>query len=340
MNGGRLDLRGSANSVGTDGTSALTSKDGLLAVIGESPTIRDIKAAVERVAVTDSTVLITGETGTGKELVATAIHHHSRRQHKPFIDINCAAIPDSLLESELFGYERGAFTGAYVAYEGKLRHANGGTIFFDEIGEMSPYAQAKMLRAFESRHVQSLGARKTYPIDVRVVAATNQNLEQSVADGRFRKDLYYRLDVTRIHLPALREHPEDIPALCTHYIQQHNREFGRTVQGFTDETLDCFRRYDWPGNVRELKNLIEALFVHCSGQQLSLSELPAPFHRCFTSNEQMVDAERGQILASLLATKWNKSQAAQKLHLSRVTLYRKMWKYRIVTKGETKRTAN
>lgn len=304
----------------------------LVPMVGNSRAIQEVKTAVARIAATDSTVLITGETGTGKELVANAIHHTSRRQQKSFIDLNCAAIPDSLLESELFGYERGAFTGANVAYEGKLRLASGGTIFFDEIGDMSPHAQAKILRAIEGRHVQSLGGRKTYPVDVRIVAATNQELDRLVTEGTFRKDLYYRLNVARIHLPPLRERQEDIPLLCAHYIREFNQQFNHDVEGLTQQTLDAFLRYEWPGNVRELRNLLEAIFVHCPDVKLSLKDLPEPLRKRLIDSLTLPQDERAQLLSSLAATNWNKSKAAQQLHWSRVTLYRKMWKYHIVDK--------
>jgi transcriptional regulator with PAS, ATPase and Fis domain len=310
------------------------SDSGVMPVIGESPVMQEIKASMARVAATDSTVLITGETGTGKELVAHYIHSHSRRRQKPFVDVNCAALPESLLESELFGYERGAFTGANSSYEGKLRLAQGGTIFFDEIGDMSLYAQAKILRALETRQVQRLGATATIPVDVRVVAATNQDLPQLMAEGRFRKDLYYRLNVVRIHLPPLRERPEDLSLLFTHYIGEYNRQFGHGVEGFTDEALESLLRHDWPGNVRELKNMIEAILGQCPGLRISVTDLPEPLRRCCKEADQLPPDERAQMLAALLSTNWNKSQAAAKLHWSRVTLYRKMWKYHIVSKGE------
>ncbi len=305
-------------------------------IVGESITARNIHAYLAKVAATNSNVLITGETGTGKELVANYIHAHSQRQQQPLIDINCAAIPDSLLESELFGYEKGAFTGASSSYEGKLRLAHGGTLFLDEIGDMSPYAQAKILRAIERRQVQSLGAKRGSPVDIRVMAATNQDLDQLMGEGRFRKDLYYRLNVTRVHLPPLRERQEDIPVLSAHYIQEFNRQFQRQVHGFTDEALECLLRYDWPGNIRELRNLIEAIFVNDPPGKITLEDFPLAFRKPLAESTALPPDERAQLLASLLATNWNKSKAAQQLHWSRVTLYRKMWKYRLVSKGETK----
>ena len=302
-------------------------------MLGESQPMQEIKAYTARVAPSDSNVLITGETGTGKELVAEFIHRNSRRQQKPFVDINCAAIPDSLLESELFGYEKGAFTGASSAYEGKLKLANGGTVFFDEIGDMSSYAQAKILRAIESREVQRLGAKKGVPVDVRVVAATNQDLERLMSEDKFRKDLYFRLNVARVHLPPLRDRKEDIPALFDHYLDQFNHRFGREVEGFTDEALESLLRYDWPGNVRELKNLLEAIFVDLPARRISFVDLPAPFHRRLKETAGLPQDERDRLLSALFSTHWNMTKAAQKLHWSRMTLYRKMAKYHI-EKGE------
>jgi DNA-binding NtrC family response regulator len=303
-------------------------------MIGRSPVMQEVKAYLARVAAADSSVLITGETGTGKELVAAFIHQHSRRQQRPFVSVNCAAIPDSLLESELFGYTRGAFTGASASQEGKMQSANGGTIFFDEIGDMSPYAQAKILRAIETREVQPLGAKKSVPVDVRVVAATNQDLEQLTSENKFRKDLYFRLNVARIHLPPLRDRKEDIPALFNHYIQEFNQRFGREVEGFTEEALAYLLCYEWPGNVRELKNLLEAIFVNLPPRQVSFLDLPEQFRKRLRDTEGLPQDERDRLLSALFATNWNMSKAAQKLHWSRMTLYRKMEKYHIV-RGES-----
>ena len=327
------DARVSQSSV----RSAVSMDSGPTNLIGESQPMRRVKAYIGKVAATDSNVLVTGETGTGKELVAERIHRSSARQHRPFVCINCAAVPDSLLESELFGYEKGAFTGANTAYEGKLKIADSGTIFFDEIGDMSPYAQAKILRAIESREVQRLGAKKGIPVDVRIIAATNQDVEHLMSEDKFRKDLYFRLNVARVHLPPLRDRKEDIPALFGHCIAECNRRFGRQVEGFTDETLEYLLGYDWPGNVRELKNLIEAIFVNAPARRISFSDLPELFRTSCQETAALPADERAQLLATLSATNWNKSQAAQKLHWSRVTLYRKMWRYGIVSKGEAKK---
>jgi DNA-binding NtrC family response regulator len=298
-------------------------------MIGESQAIREIRAYIGRLAQTDVNVLITGETGTGKELAAELIHRGSPRHQRPFVCINCTAIPESLLESELFGHERGAFTGAHALKEGRLKLADGGTTLLDEVGDMAPEGQVKILRVIESKEVHRLGGRRGISLDVRFIAATNQDLEQRVTEGKFRKDLYFRLNVARVHLPPLRERREDIPPLIDHTIRHLNRRFGREVEGFTEETLDSLLRYDWPGNVRELKNLGEAIFVNQPSRQISLRDIPAPFRQRLLEAESLPRDERDRLLSTLVSTNWNKSKAAQKLQWSRMTLYRKMAKYQI-----------
>ncbi len=299
-------------------------------MIGDSTPMREIKAYLPKVATTDSTVLITGETGTGKELAAELIHRNSSRHKKPFVCINCAALPESLVESEMFGYERGAFTGAYTAYAGKLKLAHGGTVFFDEIGDMSPYAQAKILRVIESKEFYRVGGERSIPLDVRVISATNQDLEQLMTKGRFRNDLYYRLNVARLHLLPLRDRKEDIPSLIEHYIRELNRRFGREVEGFTDDALEYLFLYDWPGNVRELKNLLEAAFINLPSRKIAFMDLTKEFQKRLKEAEGLPKKERDRLLSALFATNWNKSKAARKLHWSRMTLYRKMAKYHII----------
>jgi len=339
-------------------------------MIGESLAMREIRAAIGRIASTDSNVLVTGETGTGKELVAELIHGNSPRAHQPFVCINCAAIPDSLLESELFGYERGSFTGAYSSNPGKLKLGDGGTIFLDEIGDMSPYAQAKILRVIERREVQRLGGGENIPLNVRFIAATNKDLEQSVSEKTFRRDLYYRLNVAGIHLPLLKDRKEDIPSLCDHYIKDLNRQFGRQVEGFTEETAEALLRYDWPGNIRELKNLFEAtignfrcrqnrsasapcgqcLEVSLRCRQISLTDLHEQFRRRLSNAKLLPADQRYPLVSMLISTNWNISKAAQKLHWSRMTMYRKMAQYHIyrrrkaskvdVMQGKCRRTSD
>jgi DNA-binding NtrC family response regulator len=308
---------------------------GLTQLIGESSQMQHIKGSLCKLASTDTTTLITGETGTGKELVATFIHQNSSRRRQPLVCINCTAIPDSLLESELFGYERGAFTGAHARKEGKLQLAEGGTVFFDEIGDMSPYAQTKILRVLESRTVDRLGGKASIPVDIRVIAATNRNLEQAMVEEKFRTDLFFRLSVANIHLPPLRDRKEDLRSLCDHYIGDMNRRFGQSVEGFTEEAFAYLLRYEWPGNVRELKNFIEAIFVNLPAGKITFMDLPEQFRRRFEEMNALSNGERDRVLSALLSTNWNKGKAAQKLHWSRTTLYRRMVKYHLTKGGYT-----
>jgi DNA-binding NtrC family response regulator len=298
-------------------------------LIGGSRALYDIRDYIKRVALTDSTVMITGETGTGKELVAQLVHGSGPRRRQPFVSINCAAIPDSLLESELFGHEKGAFTGAHAASPGKLEQANGGSAFFDEIGDMNAFSQAKILRAIETREIHRLGGRRPVPLDVRVIAATNQDLERLTLEGRFRKDLFFRLNVARIHVPPLRERVEDLPALVQHYIAHFNGRFGREVEGLTPDALQCLTRYDWPGNVRELRNIIEAIFVDLPPRPVAFVDLPERFRRCLSAARDLPESERERLLSALSSTNWNKSRAAERLRWSRMTLYRKLAKYQL-----------
>lgn len=314
------------------GSGKITSEFSLIGsekLIGESPAMRLIKTYISRVATTDSTVLITGETGTGKEVVADLVHRNSVRNKKPFICVNCAALPDSLLESELFGYERGAFTGALGMQRGKFELADNGTIFLDEIGDMSLHAQAKILRIIENREIYRLGGNRGIPLSLRIVAATNHDPESLVKKRQFREDLYYRLNVARIHLPPLRERKQDITFLLNHFIQHMNRQSGRSVGGFTDEALAYLLRYKWPGNVRELKNLCEAIFISQSSQSITIKDLPSLSQNCLSELESLPLSEREQLLSALFATNWNVSKVAEKLQWSRMTVYRKLEKYHI-----------
>jgi DNA-binding NtrC family response regulator len=299
-------------------------------MIGGHNSTQAVRRYLDRAAAASSTVLITGETGTGKELAASYIHEHSYRGGSAFVSVNCAAMPETLLESELFGYERGAFTGADGARDGKWKQADGGTLFLDEIGEMSPSAQAKILRVLDNREVCRLGGSKSQRVDVRVVAATNQPIEKLVEERKFRSDLYFRLNVARLHLPPLRERRSDIPLLVKHYVQQMNLKFRRKITGFDSEAMDKLEKYDWPGNIRELKNLVEAAFIELPDDCFDLAELPAAIAVRLASMRDMPPEEREQLLGALLKTDWNVSQAAAELQVSRMTLYRKMAKYQIV----------
>jgi len=299
-------------------------------LIGGSAASNAVRLSISRAAANDSNVLITGETGTGKELVADLIHRNSARARRTMVCINSAAIPDTLLESELFGYERGAFTGAHTANPGKLEQATGGTVFFDEIAEMTPYAQAKILRAIEAREVHRLGGRRPIPLDVRIISATNRDVDCLAMDDSFRKDLYFRINVTRIHLPPLRERKADIPPLIEHYVRQFNRSFRADVRGLEGETLDRLIAYDWPGNVRELRNVLESVFVSRPAARISFLDLPDWLRRRIDQGgEAETPQERDRILSALVATNWNKSKAAEKLSWSRMTLYRKLAKYQL-----------
>jgi transcriptional regulator with PAS, ATPase and Fis domain len=289
--------------------------------------LREIDECIERVAATDSTVLITGETGTGKELTAELIHRRSRRREKPFASINCAAIPDGLFESELFGYERGAFTGAQTAREGKLQYAQGGTLFLDEVGDMNLYAQAKILRAIETRTVQRLGGNRDIAVNLRVIAATNQNLEQLTSQHRFRQDLYFRLNVARIHLPPLRERVEDIAPLARALLEELSVRFERSVPSLDAEVIALFAEYEWPGNVRELRNVVESALVFSRSERIAVADLPPYLCGLFANATKRRAGERQRIVAALRAAGGNRVETARLLGFSRMTLYRKMVKY-------------
>ncbi len=307
----------------------MTQRSTASSMIGNSLAIWKLKSYLRKVAMTDSHVLITGETGTGKELAAQYIHQHSARGAKPLITINCAALPDGLLESELFGYERGAFTGAVSSYVGKLKLADGGTVLFDEIGEMSPYAQAKILRVIESKEAYPLGGRRSVPVDIRIIAATNRDLDQEMASKGFRQDLYFRLNVARINLPPLRERKEDIPLLIEHFVQKFKEQLGCEIEGFTDEAMQILKANEWPGNIRELMNLIERIFIDPPPAKIDAEDLPESMRSSRSSRQDAAPGERELLLYTLSQTNWNKSKAAERLQWSRMTLYRKLAKYHI-----------
>ncbi len=259
---------------GADATPASAGQGARFGIIGHSAGITDLYAILERVADTPTTVLITGESGTGKELVARALHEHSSRKDKPFIKVNCAAIPKELIESELFGYERGAFTGAVTSKPGRFELANGGTLFLDEIGEIPIEMQVKLLRALQESEFERVGGIKTIRVDVRLVAATNRDLKKLIAAGQFREDLFYRLNVVPMRLPALRERTGDIPLLVEHFLAKFNDRLRKKVEGVEPEALEILASYPWPGNIRELENVIERAVLFCDTQRLSASNLP------------------------------------------------------------------
>jgi two-component system response regulator HydG/two-component system response regulator AtoC len=284
---------------------------------------------VRKAAATRANVLITGETGTGKELLARLVHERSRRASGPFVSLNCAAIPDSLLESELFGYDEGAFTGAARAFEGKFRLAGDGTVLLDEVGDMSLTAQSKVLRAIDSGEIVPLGGRRAYSFNARIISATNRDLEQMTHDGLFRSDLYFRLNVVRIHVPPLRNRPEDIPCLLQYYFAKTNQDFRTSVEGFTDEVNELLLRYNWPGNVREVKNLVEAVCASHDEGTITLGMLPPDIQARIHGTVPTPGSERQRLINALSESGWNRSEAAKRLRWSRMTLYRKMAKYEI-----------
>lgn len=300
-------------------------------MVGESPSMKRVFQFVDKIAPIDSTVLLTGESGTGKELVARAIHLQSPRKEGPLVIVNCAAIPLSLMESELFGYEKGAFTGAYKTKIGKFEEANNGTVLLDEIGEMDVESQAKLLRVIESKTVQRIGGSKTIPTNIRIVASTNKDLVASVAAKEFREDLFFRLNVVQINLPPLRDRREDIPLLVEHFLRELVST-SRKKLVISPEAMQVLMNHLWPGNVRELRNAIERAFVLCRDQQ-QLSEKDFAFLRVSSTPETAIttlaELERLHIVSTIRATKSNKEQAARALGISRSTLYEKLKLYNI-----------
>jgi len=308
-------------------------------IVGDSEKMQKIFEVIEKVADSDSTILILGESGTGKELIAKAIHYNSYRREGPFIPVNCAAIPSELLESELFGHEKGAFTNAIRTRIGRFELANGGTIFLDEIGDMSPVLQSKLLRVLQDRQFERIGGIKTIKTDIRVIAATHQDLKLAVEQKRFREDLYYRLNVIPIHLPPLRERKSDIPLLAHHFLDHFNRTKKKKIKGFTKEAMDKLIQYDWPGNVRELENTIERVVILLDGDFITPQDLPEKFQNLTRENipqeiiipdegisleEAVNEFERKLILQALQKTGWVKNKAARLLNLNRTTLIEKI----------------
>jgi DNA-binding NtrC family response regulator len=303
-------------------------------LIGTSTAMQRVKDVIGKVAVTDSPVLIEGESGTGKELVAAAIHRLSARAKGPFIPVNCSAIPRDLLESEFFGHVRGAFSGAVADALGLFRGANEGTIFLDEIAELPPELQVKLLRVLQEMVVRPVGSTKAHPVDVRVIAATNRNLEQAMNSGSFRQDLFYRLNVIRIHLPPLRERREDVPALVNHFVRRFNRRFRRDVRGISDDALAALTAYDFQGNVRELENLVERAFAMGAREQITIADLPSLTARpsiapsvANTTIPTLADVEKELILRALAVYNNDKEEAARALGISRRTIYRRLKEY-------------
>ena len=306
-------------------------------LLGRSEAMRELVEMVETVAPTEATVLVSGESGTGKELVARAIQAASTRRDKPFVTINCAALAENLLESELFGHEKGAFTGADRRREGRFVQAHGGTLFLDEIGEMPLSLQAKLLRVLQQGEVQRVGCDETIKVDVRVIAATNRVLADEVAAGRFREDLFYRLNVIGLEVPPLRARREDIPLLASTFLERHAAANRKTIKGFTPQAMDAMLRYGWPGNVRELENAVERAVILSGGEYVAERALPlavqnapvpdADGEELALGSMSLEDVERKAIEATLRETEDNKSEAARRLGITRATLHSKLKKY-------------
>ena len=331
----------------------LDDRFGLDNVVGGDPRMRKVFELVGAVAPSRTTALMTGESGTGKSLIAHAIHHRSPRAGKPYVELSCGSIPETLLESELFGHVKGAFTGAHVDKKGRFLAADGGTLFLDEINSASPAMQLKLLRVLQERKFEPVGSNETIEVDVRVILASNQPLEDLVASGSFRQDLYYRINVVKIELPPLRDRMADIPHLAEHFLEQQGVELGRTFAGFTDEAVDALRRYGYPGNVRELANIVERAAVLSRGQTIGIEDLPpqvidgadAGLMRAASGSgstggtpvplmdgewepmplvEALKEPERWILVRALDANDWNRQKTAEALDINRTTLYKKM----------------
>jgi len=306
------------------------------AIVGSSPEMLSAFASVARAAASDATVLVLGESGTGKEMIARVLHAHSRRAKGAFVAINCAAIPENLLESELFGHEKGAFTGAIGRRIGRFERASGGTLFLDEIGDMSLALQSKILRALQEREIERVGGEGPVPIDVRIVAATNRDLKAAVEEGSFRIDLYYRLAVVTLHLPPLRQRGEDMDRLVEHFVVQYARQHGKSIRGISEELFGVLRTYSWPGNVRQLRNVVERAVVMCSSHVLLPQDLPPeisqPESRGLEDEAEgqlctLQEMERRYILRAIRETGNSLTLAAERLGIHRNTLRRKMAEY-------------
>lgn len=300
-------------------------------MIGKSSELSKVKTIISKAAPTKASVLITGESGVGKELVARAIHEQSPRKNKTLVTVHCAALSESLLESELFGHEKGAYTGADTMQKGRFELANGGTIFLDEIGEINPSTQVKLLRVLQERKFERVGGTETLEVDVRVVAATNKNLEDEVKAGRFREDLYYRLNVVRIEMPSLRERKDDIPLLMHSFLREFNIENEKNIKGFDNRSKSAMLKYNWPGNIRELKNCVESAVVMCSGDEIKIEDLPNSVREKGEESNIIIpigitleEAEKIIIQENLVYNNGNKSKTADILGIGRKTLHRKL----------------
>jgi DNA-binding NtrC family response regulator len=306
--------------------------------------MQQILRQIEQIAPTNASVLIQGESGTGKELVASAIHHHSLRADGPLVKVNCVALAESLIESELFGHERGAFTGAHRMRRGRFELASGGTLFLDEVGDLSVATQLKLLRAIQEREIERVGGQTPIPVDVRLLAATNRDLEAAMRDGRFREELYYRLKVVTLHIPPLRERPDDIPQLLDYFLDLFCKEHNKPIRGFTATAKQKLCAHNWPGNVRELRNCVESLVVTARGEEITLQNLPAlmvpessSYSITIPMGRPVEEVERRYILRTLEMLNNNKARTAQMLGISKKTLYRRLHEYGIPLDPEEER---
>ena len=305
-------------------------------MVGESKAMEFLYKQIMKIAPSNGRVLITGETGTGKELAARAIHQNSKRSDRPFIKVNCAAIPEELIESELFGHEKGSFTGAISTQVGKFEQAHRGTLFLDEIGDMSLSTQAKVLRTLQENEIQRVGGNKVIEVDVRVITATNKNLEKEIKAGRFREDLFYRLNVIPLHIPPLRERKEDIPLLVNHFIQQFCRENGKRIKSISPEAMELLKRHDWSGNVRELRNIIERMIIVAEGDEISANDVATAISvkdDIPTGEESLRELveqyEKKLTLDALVRNDWNVSRTARELKTDRANLHRKLRQWNV-----------
>lgn len=310
----------------------LEKRYGFENIISSTPQMKQIFETIKQVAPTKATVLITGESGTGKELIANAIHMHSLRKEGPFVDLHCATITETLLESELFGHEKGAFTGAIQLKPGRFELADGGTLFLDEVSEMNLSTQVKLLRVLETQRFQRVGGTKSVKVDIRLIAATNASLEQKIKEGKFREDLYYRLNVVSIKVPPLRDRKEDVPLLLNSFLKEFNKEHKKQVTVIQPEALGKLMDYSWPGNVRELRNLVESIIILTKKSEIDINDLPVHIREGITpttlrETSNIRDAEKTLILEALRKTNNNKTKAAQIIGISRRTLHRKIKDY-------------
>jgi DNA-binding NtrC family response regulator len=311
----------------------LEKKFGFDEIIGKSKKMEEIFELVRTVADSEAVVMIRGESGTGKELIARAIHANSKRKYGPLVALSCGALPETLLESELFGYEKGAFTGAQYSRKGRLEMANGGTLFLDEIGDISPKTQVDLLRVLQEKVIYHLGSTKPIKIDVRLVSATNRNLEEAISEGTFREDLYYRMNVVAINIPPLRERKEDIPLLANHFFHKFTIANAKKIEGISGEAMEILIGYNWPGNIRELENVIERSVVVCKTNEIIPDDLSETVRKGITETETasrtLNESEKKQIIKILNENDWNISKSSKELGIDRVTLYNKIKKYKI-----------